>query len=55
VNSTPTFVIGDKLIPGAIGYDEFKKYVEEASAAAEAAAKAKGGKAPAKPAAKPGA
>ena len=34
VPSTPTFVIGDKLIPGAIGYDELKTYVDSALAKA---------------------
>lgn len=36
VQSTPTFVIGDKLVPGALGYDQIKAYVD--SAAAKAAA-----------------
>jgi protein-disulfide isomerase len=36
VGSTPSFVIGDKLIPGALGYDQLKAYVD--SAAAKAAA-----------------
>ena len=36
VGSTPTFLIGDKLLPGAIGYDQVKAYVD--SAAAKAAA-----------------
>lgn len=35
VNSTPTFVIGTKMIPGGLTYDQFKAYVD--SAAAEAA------------------
>jgi hypothetical protein len=29
VNQTPTFVIGDKLVPGALPYDAFKKLVED--------------------------
>jgi protein-disulfide isomerase len=33
VNSTPSFIIGDKLFAGALSYDEFKKYVDEAVAA----------------------
>ena len=33
VAQTPTFVIGDKLIPGSITYDQFKKYVDDAIAA----------------------
>jgi protein-disulfide isomerase len=36
VQSTPTFIIGDKLVPGAIGFDQVKAYVD--SAAAKAAA-----------------
>ena len=36
VGSTPTFLIGDKLLPGAIGFDQVKAYVD--SAAAKAAA-----------------
>jgi protein-disulfide isomerase len=36
VQSTPTFIIGDKLIPGALGFDQLKQYVD--SAAAKAAA-----------------
>jgi len=37
VNSTPTFVIGDKLVPGAISYDQFKKLVDDELAKAPAA------------------
>jgi protein-disulfide isomerase len=29
VNQTPTFVIGDKLVPGALPYDAFKKLVDD--------------------------
>lgn len=36
VESTPTFVIGNRQIPGALPYDQFKAYVD--SAAADAAA-----------------
>ena len=36
VGQTPTFVIGDKLIAGSLGYDQLKAYVD--SAAAKAAA-----------------
>ena len=36
VQSTPTFIIGDKLIPGALGFDQLKAFVD--SAAAKAAA-----------------
>jgi protein-disulfide isomerase len=34
VQSTPTFIIGDKLIPGALGYDQLKAYVDSAAAKA---------------------
>jgi len=37
VMSTPTFVIGDRMIPGAIPYDQFRAYVLEAKVAAEMA------------------
>jgi protein-disulfide isomerase len=30
IQSTPTFIIGNKVIPGAVPYDEFKRYVDEA-------------------------
>ena len=42
VRSTPTFVIGTKMIPGAISYDQFKAYVDSAAQqfAAQAAARA---------------
>ena len=36
MSSTPTFIIGDKLIPGVLGYDQLKVFVD--SAAAKAAA-----------------
>ena len=29
VNQTPTFIIGDKLVPGAIPYDQFRKLVDD--------------------------
>ena len=29
VNQTPTFVIGDKIVPGAIPYDTFKKLIDD--------------------------
>lgn len=32
INQTPTFIIGTKMIPGAIPYDEFKSYVDQAAA-----------------------
>ena len=34
VQSTPTFLIGDKLIPGALGFDQLKAYVDSAAAKA---------------------
>ena len=34
VGSTPTFIIGDKLIPGALGFDQMKAYVDSAAARA---------------------
>jgi protein-disulfide isomerase len=39
VQSTPTFVIGTRLIPGAMSYDVFKAYVDSAAKEAPAAAK----------------
>jgi protein-disulfide isomerase len=39
VQSTPTFVIGTRLIPGAMSYDAFKAYVDSAAKEAPAAAK----------------
>ena len=42
VNSTPTFVIGNRMIPGNLGYDEFRKYVDSATAIARAAAPGSG-------------
>jgi len=46
VSQTPSFIIGSKMIPGNIPFDEFKKYVDEA--AVEAAAASKPAKSPAK-------
>lgn len=40
VNSTPTFVIGDRMVSGAIGYDQFKALVDSAMVAAGPAAPA---------------
>jgi protein-disulfide isomerase len=34
VNETPTFVIGNKMIPGAVTYDELRAYVDSARGAA---------------------
>ena len=34
IQSTPTFIIGNKMIPGALNSDEFTRYVNEATAAA---------------------
>jgi protein-disulfide isomerase len=39
VQSTPTFVIGTRLIPGAMSYDVFKAYVDSAAKEAPATAK----------------
>ncbi|MDQ2767593.1 MAG: DsbA family protein [Gemmatimonadota bacterium] len=39
VQSTPTFVIGTRLIPGAMSYDVFKAYVDSATKEAPAALK----------------
>ena len=36
VNQTPTFVIGDKMVPGALPYDTFKKLVDDELAKAPA-------------------
>lgn len=36
VEETPTFVIGNRLVPGAIGFDEMHAYVDSARAAAAA-------------------
>ncbi len=40
VQSTPTFVIGTRMIPGAMNYDVFKAYVDSATREAPAAGKA---------------
>ena len=34
VESTPTFIIGGKMVPGALDYDKFVKYVNDAQQAA---------------------
>jgi protein-disulfide isomerase len=34
VQSTPTFIIGDKLLPGSLGFDQVKAYVDSAAARA---------------------
>jgi protein-disulfide isomerase len=39
VQSTPTFVIGSRVIPGAMSYDVFKAYVDSAAKEAPATAK----------------
>ncbi len=43
VSSTPTFVIGDKVIRGSPGYDQLKAYVDSALAKAPAASPAVSG------------
>jgi protein-disulfide isomerase len=40
VSSTPTFIIGRRLVPGALNYDTFKAYVDSARADAVAAGRA---------------
>ena len=40
VGSTPTFIIGSKMIAGSISYDKFKAYVDTALAEAKAASPA---------------
>jgi protein-disulfide isomerase len=40
VGQTPTFIIGDRMMPGALTYDEFKALVDSAAAKAPAAATA---------------
>jgi protein-disulfide isomerase len=42
IGSTPTFVINGLVVPGAISYDKFKQYVDEAAKAAPKAAPATG-------------
>jgi protein-disulfide isomerase len=37
VNQTPTFIIGTKRVPGAVGWDTFKAYVDTAMMAAKGA------------------
>ena len=36
VNQTPTFIIGNQRVPGAIGYDQFRALVDSAAARARA-------------------
>lgn len=36
INSTPTFIIGDLRIPGALAYDDFKRVIDSVSARATA-------------------
>lgn len=38
VNQTPTFVIGAKQIPGALGFDQFRAYVDSATSPRKVAA-----------------
>ena len=47
VNSTPTFIIGNKMYPGMRNYDELKKLVDSAAKAAPGASVAVGTTAPA--------
>lgn len=41
VQSTPTFVIGNKKVTTAVSYDEFKRYVDDALAASRTTTKVK--------------
>jgi protein-disulfide isomerase len=50
INSTPTFVIGKRVVPGNIGYDAFKKYVDSALVEAKAAGTTAATTSPAAPA-----
>lgn len=34
IRSTPTFIIGNQIVPGAVSYDALKRYVDQAAAAA---------------------
>jgi hypothetical protein len=47
VNSTPTFIIGNKMYPGMRNYDELKKLVDSAAKAAPVPSVAAGTTAPA--------
>ncbi len=38
VSSTPTFIIGSRMVPGSISFDKFKAYVDSAKAEAPAPA-----------------
>ena len=49
VGSTPTFIIGDRMVNRAISYDQFRAYVLEAKVAAELKAPGEGSKAVAVP------
>ena len=40
IRSTPTFIIGNSMVPGALGYDKLKAIVDSASAAAAVTAPA---------------
>lgn len=44
IRQTPTFIIGDKLVAGSLGYDQFKQFVDSALAAAAADSARKGAK-----------
>jgi protein-disulfide isomerase len=45
VGSTPTFIIGDRMVDGSIPYDQFRALVLEAKVAAELRAPGEGTKA----------
>lgn len=53
VRATPSFIIGGKLVPGAVSYDQFKAYVDSALAQAPARSAAPVGGSAAQPATPP--
>lgn len=46
IESTPTFIIGGKVVPGALSYDQFMKYFNDAKPAAPTASATPTGAAP---------
>jgi protein-disulfide isomerase len=53
VNQTPTFIVGTRRVPGAVGYDRIRALVDSAAADARAAGAAAGGAPTAAPGAAP--
>jgi protein-disulfide isomerase len=49
VGSTPTFIIGSRMVPGSISFDKFKAYVDSAKAELPPAAAAPAADTAAKP------